>query len=178
LKQLRLVAVTIVWMWLSQGATGATVRTIHSFERAMKVMSRASWKHVPDSSEPGVLYAGRVGSLATIVRLVGSDDQLERIRVEVALPSELPDEHALAILARFACAHEGRPRELGQVLGVLKTLRKSVMATGSRSSRLPYRDLDLTLTLDSSSDDFSPRTIEVPWGVLYWSLESRLTDRR
>ncbi len=162
---------------LQEAGSGAILKS-GDIERSMKTMSRSIWKHVPDSSEPGILYAGRVGSLATIVRMVNDGDQMVRLRVEVALPSELPDDHALAILARFACAHEGRPRELSQVLGILRTLRKSLMATGNRSSKLPYRDLDLTLSLDSSSDDFSPKTIEVPWGVLYWSLESRFVPRR
>lgn len=143
-----------------------------SFEHFLYRIPKSQWKRVPDSADQGVLYAGRVGSLATIVRAYFDQGRLVRQKVEVALPTDTSDEFALAILTRFMSEFVRHPSELRPVMNTMRAMRRTIMGTGQRSTAMPYRDAIYTLSLDSSTNEFNPRTIEVPWGMLYWKAEA------
>lgn len=143
-----------------------------SFERFLHQIPKSQWKHLPDSADDGVLYAGRVGSLATIVRVYYDADRIVRQKVEVALPTDLSDEFALAILTRFLSEFVRHPDELKPVMNTMRAMRRTLVNSGRRSTELPYRDAVYTLSLDSSTNEFNAKTIEVPWGMLYWKAEA------
>ncbi len=143
-----------------------------SFERFLYRIPKSKWKIVPDSADAGVLYAGRVGSFATIVRVYYENGRIVRQKVEVALPTESNDEFALAILTRFTSEFVRHPNELKPVMNTMRAMRRSLMGSGRRVTTLPYRDANVTLSLDSSTNEFNSKTIEVPWGMLYWKAET------
>jgi len=155
----------------AQAALGDDQRT---FERFLHRVPRSRWKTVPDSAAPGFLYAGRVGSIATIVRIILDGHQrIVGQKVEVALPTDVNDDLGLAVLTRFMSEFVHHPQELQPVMATMRAMRRTIMASGHRATHMPYRDVTLTLSLDSSEADFNPRTVEVPWGVLYWKVDAR-----
>ncbi|HEY9857481.1 MAG TPA: hypothetical protein V6D05_17180 [Stenomitos sp.] len=143
-----------------------------AFEHFLHRVPKSQWKLVPDSADAGVLYAGRIGSLATIVRVYFEQGRVVRQKVEVALPTETNDEFALAILTRFMSEFVRHPEELKPVMNTMRAMRRTLLGTGRRSTELPYRDALYTLSLDSSTNEFNSKTIEVPWGMLYWKAEA------
>lgn len=143
-----------------------------AFERFLYRVPKSQWKIVPDSADEGVLYAGRVGTFATIVRVYYENGRIVRQKVEVALPTESNDEFALAILTRFMSEFVRHPDELKPVMNAMRAMRRTLMGSGRRITTLPYRDALLTLSLDSSTNEFNTKTIEVPWGMLYWKVEA------
>lgn len=149
-----------------------------SFERFLHHIPHATWKVVPDSAAPGFLYAGRIGSIATIVRILFADGKISGQKVEVALPTDRDDDLALAILTRFMSEFVRHPEELRPVMATMRAMRKTIMASGKRSAEMPYRSANYTLALDSSAAEFNPKTIEVPWGVLYWKAEAHPIPRK
>lgn len=143
-----------------------------AFERFLYRVPKSRWKVVPDSADTGVLYAGRIGSLATIVRVYYDEGRVVRQKVEVALPTETSDEFALAILTRFMSEFVRHPEELRPVMNVLRAMRRTLVGSSRHSTAMPYRDALYTLSLDSSTNEFNSRTIAVPWGMLYWKAEA------
>lgn len=142
-----------------------------SFERFMQGVPKSTWREVPDSGDEGSLYAGRISAIATIVRVYQGPTGITRQKLEVALPTETSDEFALAILTRFVAEYVGHPQELRSVMDTLRAMRKTILSSGKRSVRMPYRKAIINLSLDSSTAEFNPKTIEVPWGMLYWKVE-------
>lgn len=152
-------------------AEAAIGGTRASFERFLKRVPKSQWKVIPDSADGGVLYTGRVGALGTIVRVYYDNGRVSRQKVEVALPGDTNDEFALAILTRFMSEFAGRPNDLKQVMTGMRAMRKTVMASGRRSAQMPYRNANITLSLDSSTTEFPDASMDVPWGTLYWKAE-------
>ncbi|MBO9539542.1 hypothetical protein J7643_03015 [bacterium] len=173
MRRLLLLGLITLFAATPQPAEAALGGSRASFERFLKRVPKSQWKIIPDSADGGVLYTGRVGSLGTIVRVYYDQGRVTHQKVEVALPNDTSDEFALAILTRFMSEFAGHPEELKQVMTTLRTMRKTVMASGRRSAQMPYRNAQLTLSLDSSTTEFSD---EVPWGTLYWKAEA--TARR
>lgn len=143
-----------------------------AFEHYLYRVPRAHWQVVPDSTDGGSLYAGRIGSFSTIVHVFYDRGRISRQKVEVALPTETRDDVALSILARFLSEFVGHPEEGRAAVGMLRAMRRTLLASGRRSTQMPYRRALYTLTLDSSATEFSAKTIDVPWGVLYWRGEA------
>lgn len=142
-----------------------------SFDRFLHRIPKSKWKVIPDSADEGVLYAGRVGTLATIVRVYYEQGRIVRQKVEVALPTDANDDFALAILTRFMSEFVRHPQELKPVMTSMRAMRRTLIGSGRRSTELPYRDAIISLSLDSSTNEFNSKTIEVPWGMLYWKAE-------
>lgn len=169
----RLLGLGLGLMALAAGAAEARMGgELAAFEQFMESVPGSEWKTVPDEKEEGALFAGRIKGLATILRVYqGPTGAITRQKVEVALPVATRDDFALAIITRFAAEFAGRPQELRGVMDSMRAMRKTIMNSGRRTVRMGYRKMLMTLSLDSSTTEFSAKTIEVPWGMLYWKAE-------
>lgn len=146
-----------------------------AFEEFLFRVPRSTWRKLPDAESGGLLYAGRVSSLDTIVHVFLKDGVIQSERIEVAIATDRNDELALAVLTRFLSEFVHRPRELLGVMNTMRALRRSILATGHRTVKLPYRKAVFNLALSASPSEFNSKNMDIPWGMLYWTAEATPT---
>lgn len=159
----------VLFVQPAQAAVGEDPAT---FERFLYKVPHSKWRKLPDAESGGLLYAGRVGSFDTLVHVFLKDGRITSERVEVAMPTDRNDELALAIQTRFLSEFVHHPRELQSVMNLMRGMRRTILGSGQQTAKLPYRKAMFSLALSSSPSEFSAKTIEVPWGMLYWTAEA------
>jgi hypothetical protein len=157
---------------MTQPADARMGGTIPEFERYLRSLPGSNFKRVPESANPGILYAGRLAEFSTILRVHTEGGKIVRQRIEVALPADKRDDYALVIISRFLGEFAGHPDEFRAVMEQARAMRGSIMGTGRRSMSTTYRGATLTLTLDSSPNEVHPHPTRGSWGLLFWSAEA------
>ena len=147
-------------------------QTPAGFEHFLYRVPHSSWQRLPDAEFGGLLYEGTVGSFDTIVHVFLKNGRVNFERVEVALPNNRNDDLALAIITRFLCEYVGHPQELQSVMSTMRALHTTLLGSGRRSARMPYRKATFQLSLSTAPSEFNPDMIEEPWGMLYWKAEA------
>ncbi|MNK80818.1 hypothetical protein D3C87_1005480 [compost metagenome] len=146
--------------------------TIPEFERYLRTLPGSNFKRVPDSSGPGLLYAGRLAEFSTILRVHTDGGKIVRQRIEVALPAEKRDDYALVIISRFLSEFAGHPGEIQGVMDQARAMRGNIVGSGRRAMTTSYRGTSITLSLDSSPNEIHPHPTRGSWGLLFWSAEA------
>lgn len=146
--------------------------TIPEFERYLKTLPGSNFKRVPESTQPGLLYAGRLAEFSTIIRVHTDGGKIVRQRIEVALPAEKRDDYALVILSRFLSEFAGHPGEIQGVMDQARAMRGNIIGSGRKSMTTAYRGTSITLSLDSSPNEIHPHPTRGSWGLLFWSAEA------
>lgn len=168
---MHLIAITAAVVGLAVPAHAALGGTQAEFERFLKRFPKGNFKRIPDAEHPGTLYAGRLGGFSTIVRLhTDKQGRIVREKIEVALPLDSKDDYALAILSRFIGEFIGKPEHLLGLMDASKSLKHAIMTTGKRHQTMTYHGAEITLSLDSSPDEFHPT--KGAWGLLFWKADA------
>ena len=167
-----LILTGLIGLGLALPADARMGGSVADFERYLKTLPGSNFKRVPDSSLPGLLYAGRLAEFSTIVRVHTDGGKIVRQRIEVALPAEKRDDYALVILSRFISEFAGHPGEIQGVMDQARAMRGNIIGSGRRSMTTAYRGVSITLTLDSSPNEIHPHPTRGSWGLLFWSAEA------
>lgn len=152
--------------------------SIADFERYLRTLPGSNFKRVPDTENPGLLYAGRLAEFSTILRVYPEDGKIVRQRIEVALPVDKRDDYALVIISRFLGEFTGHPGEIRALMDQARAMRGSIIGTGRRSVVTTYRGATVTLTLDSSPNEIHPHPTRGTWGLLFWKAEAERVVRK
>jgi hypothetical protein len=152
--------------------------TLAEFERYLRTLPGSNFKRVPDSTQPGTLYAGRLSEFSTILRVHAEDGKIVRERIEVALPADKRDDYALVIISRFLGEFAGHPGEIRALMDQARAMRGNIIGSGRRSMTTSYRGANITLSLDSSPNEIHPHPTRGSWGLLFWSAEAERMVRK
>ncbi|MBI6546449.1 MAG: hypothetical protein HY692_06620 [Cyanobacteria bacterium NC_groundwater_1444_Ag_S-0.65um_54_12] len=149
----------------------------YALERWMERLPHANLKLVPDTEHAGLLYAGRIGSLQTILRVYLQDELIEREQLEVELPAAWRDEFALAIMVKFFQEFVGYKKGEQEIWRIVRAMRNNIIRTGRAESHIEYLGAAFSLQLRSPVNDSSINLEEPLWGTLFWQGEATRLPR-
>ena len=173
-----LILAGLVALGAPQPADAKMGGTLAEFERYLRSLPGSNFKRVPDESNPGTLYAGRLSEFSTIIRVHTEGGKIVRQRIEVALPSDKRDDYALVIISRFLSEFSGHPGDIRGLMDQARAMRGGIIGSGRRSMSTTYRGAAITLSLDSSPNEIHPHPTRGSWGLLFWSAEAERIARK